>query len=176
MRQLTFKGFLKKYVHSLSYSQTNSIYHLVEEALAENPRLREPLFLYALFSEKSHTLLNAARHTDLFSEYEEILSRFGIETINQALANDSTSLPERYRRVYKSYLALRDRTHADNHTKILMHNRIVRLQNEKGISTYRIYKNLGLNHGNTSAFIKHGSCEKLSLENTRRILAFVESL
>ena len=47
MRKLTFEGFLKQYVAELSGVQTASV-HKLAACLNENPRLKEPLFLYAL--------------------------------------------------------------------------------------------------------------------------------
>ena len=46
MRKLTFEGFLKQYVAELSGVQTASV-HKLAACLNENPRLKEPLFLYA---------------------------------------------------------------------------------------------------------------------------------
>ena len=53
MRELTFVGFLSRYVRELSMSGTNSISKLAREAATNNYRLREPLLLYALFSDNS---------------------------------------------------------------------------------------------------------------------------
>ena len=47
MRKLTFEGFLKQYVAELSGIQTVSV-HKLADCKTENPRLKEPLFLYAL--------------------------------------------------------------------------------------------------------------------------------
>ena len=44
MRKLTFEGFLKQYVAELSEVQTASV-HKLADRMAENPRLKEPLFL-----------------------------------------------------------------------------------------------------------------------------------
>ena len=56
MRKLTFEGFLKQYVAELSGVQTASI-HRLADCLSENPRLKEPLFLYALAYDKVDLLL-----------------------------------------------------------------------------------------------------------------------
>ena len=45
MRKLTFEGFLKKYVAELAGVQTASV-HKLADCMIENPRLKEPLFLY----------------------------------------------------------------------------------------------------------------------------------
>ena len=59
MRELTFRGFLTQYVKQLSAQETNSLYKLAAEASSNNPRLREPLFLYAVYSQKQDVLLQA---------------------------------------------------------------------------------------------------------------------
>ena len=56
MRKLTFAGFLKQYVAELSGVQTASAHKLADH-MAENPRLKEPLFLYALAFDKVDWLL-----------------------------------------------------------------------------------------------------------------------
>ena len=57
MRELTFVGFLSRYVRELSMSGTNSISKLAREAATNNYRLREPLLLYALSTDNSALLL-----------------------------------------------------------------------------------------------------------------------
>ena len=47
MRKLSFEGFLKRYVVELSGVQTTNV-HKLADCLCENPRMKEPLFLYAL--------------------------------------------------------------------------------------------------------------------------------
>ena len=56
MRKLTFEGFLKQYVVELSGVQTASV-HKLADCMTENPRLKEPLFLYALAFDKVDWLL-----------------------------------------------------------------------------------------------------------------------
>ena len=70
MRELTFRGFLTQYVRELSLAKTNSLYKLVREACTVNVRLKEPLFLYALFAEKAEVLLQAATNTHLQAEVQ----------------------------------------------------------------------------------------------------------
>ena len=55
----------------------------------------------------------------------------------------------------------------------MMYDRIVLLQQEKGITNYAVYKALKLNPGNANAFLKNGDVSKLSLDTVRCILEFV---
>ena len=175
MRQLTFKGYLHQYVRTLSNAKTNGLYQLAYEAATNNPRLREPLLLYALFSNKEEVLLKAIKDNKLYLEYTYYLEKYNAQTMEQALINCDNTLPERLTRVYQSYLVIRNKVQNENHTKLLMHNRILKLQKEKRVSTYRIFTDLNLNHGNVNAFLKHGDCSKLSLAKVRSTLEYLES-
>jgi len=175
MRELTFRGFLKKYVRSLSRSDTNSIYRLATEAASDNPRLQESLFLYALFSDKEQTLLSATKSPKLRQKYFDLLKKYNLKSMERHLRNSSPELPAGYVKVYKSYLSVKNEKQRDDHTKFLMRNRIVQMQREKGISTYRIYTDLRLNHGNINSYIKHGDCSKLSLESARNVMHYLEN-
>ena len=55
-----------------------------------------------------------------------------------------------------------------------MRRRIVQLQKEKGVSTYRLYTDLSLNPGNLNAFLKHGDCSKVSLSTARRAVQHLQ--
>ena len=43
MRELTFEGFLTRYVRSLSFADTNNVRKLTEEAAEENPPVEEEI-------------------------------------------------------------------------------------------------------------------------------------
>ena len=174
MRQLTFRGFLSQYARALSYAKTNGIYKLAAEASSNNPRLREPLFLYALLSGKENVLLKATKDAELKREYKALLVLYDKTSMYQALQNNEAELPERYLRVYRSYVSVANNAQNENHLKLLMREYIVQLQREKGISTYRIYTDLKINHGNMNAYIKHGNCANVGLETVRRIIAYLE--
>ena len=73
MRQITFPGFTKQYVVSLSHAGTTAIYPLTREAAAQNHRLREPLLLYALANGQEKVLMTAARNTVLAEYYGNLL-------------------------------------------------------------------------------------------------------
>lgn len=70
MRQLTFTGFLKSYVKELSYSGTSAFRKLVAEAIEDNPRLKEPLLLYAHFTYDKDSIRRLLKNQSvLISEY-----------------------------------------------------------------------------------------------------------
>lgn len=174
MRELTFKGFLAQYVRQLSRQNTLNLHKLTAEAIGDNPRLREPLLLYALFSGKQDLLLMAAQGSPLQKPYTELLSQYSAEQVTTLLEEDSPVLAREYHKVWRSYLSRRNQLQADNHTKELMRKKVKRLQEANSITTYRIYTDLGLNPGNLNAWLKHGDGNKVSLDTARLALHYVE--
>ena len=175
MRELTFVGFLRRYVRDLSISGTNSISKLSYEAARENFRLREPLLLYALFSGKEASLLRSAEGTTLEELYSSVLDRYSKEQMLHAFLTSDSGLPSAYHKVWRSYLAQKNRKDTDAQTKELMRQRILAMQADKGVSNYRIYKELNLNPGNINDWLKNGAGEKVSLATARRAFEYVNS-
>ena len=174
MRKLTFKGFLTQYVKRLSTQATTSLHKLAAEASNDNPRLREPLLLYAMFARKQDILLAATKDTRLHQEYSDLVSRYSAEQMESILKEESPFLAEEYHKVWRSYLSRKNRLQADNHTKELIRNKVKRLQEKNGVTNYRIYTDLRLNPGNLNAWLKYGDCDKVSLNTARMILHYVE--
>ncbi len=174
MRQLTFKGYLTRYVRELSYQDTNSLYKLTQEAAENNPRLIEPLFLYALYTKNLEVLLRAAKHTSKYDVFTSFAERYNEADMDSLFENNSAELPDAFRKTWRSYQSIKNRTVSDNQTKDFMRRKIVRLQESKRITNYRIYNGLGLNPGNVNAWLKTGASEKVSLETARKILQFVQ--
>lgn len=175
MRELTFKGFLAQYVRQLSEQNTNSLYKLAEEACSTNPRLREPLFLYALYAQKMDVLLRAVKTPSLHSEYLQMATQYTADGMTELLQQSSEKLPFEYQKVWRSYCSQRNKGLADNHTKELMRQKVKRLQEKNGVTNYRIYTDLKLNPGNLNAWLKYGNSKKVSLETARTTLRYVEN-
>ena len=175
MRELTFAGYLTKYVRDLSYGDTTRLSTLAEEAAWENPRLREPLFLYALFMDKTETLLRATGDEHLRETYQTMFHQYSKDKMEHALQSEDSELSNEYKKVWRSYVSQRDRYKGDDHTKELMRRKVLRLQEQGNVTNYRIYKELGLNPGNVNAWLKHGTSDKVSLDTARTVLRFVEN-
>lgn len=173
MRELTFKGFLATYVRQLSQADTNSLYKLAAEAASDNPRLCEPLFLYAMYSGKLAVLLQAAKDPSLRSAYKD-MEQYTVDQMTILLENGSSTLRNEYHKVWSSYLSQKNRGQADDHTKELIRKKVKRLQDRYGISNYRIYTDLHLNPGNLNAWLKHGHSNRVSLDTARRTLRYIE--
>ena len=174
MRELTFRGFLTQYVKQLSAQETNSLYKLAAEASSNNPRLREPLFLSAVYSQKQDVVLQATKEPNLRSEYHRLVMLYTADTMTELFEQASPALPAEYHKVWRSYQSRKNRGQADNHTKELMRQKVKRLQEKKGVSNYRIYTDLKLNPGNLNAWLKHGDGDKVSLETARMTVRYVE--
>lgn len=174
MRRLTFEGFLKQYVAELSGVQTASI-HKLADCLQENPRLKEPLYLYALAFDKVNLLLRYTKDPVYLAEYERLSSSYSLEQVLTLLEGRSPELPEGYLKVWRSYCSVRDAALADNDTKELIHCRVVEIQQKKHLTNYRIYADLKLNPGNVNAWLKHNDSSKMSLDCARQIYRYAKS-
>ena len=174
MKRLTFKGFLRKYVRALSGMETNDLRRLAAE-VSSNYRLVEPLVLFAMSVNRLGFLQRVAKDMVLVKAVQLFLEIEDWEGMLHKLENSDDSIPYEYHKVYNSYISVRDRSKAKNHTKELMHTRIKYLQKEKNVSTYRLYTDLGLNHGNVNAYIKYGDASKVSLEVAEKVLDYLTS-
>ena len=173
MRELTFLGFSTEYVRSLSKTGTASIFALAKEASSDNPRLREPLFLYALASGKKDILLRAARKFGLEEFYVPVISAIGDNPVETVL--EENRLPKEYLKVWRSYFAKKNSHLTDNATKEMIRNKILNLQKERSISNYRIYTDLKINPGNFNSWLKHGDSTKISLDSARSCLNYLSN-
>ena len=176
MKPLTFEGYLRQYMTALSLNGSRGFSQLVSEAVSDNPRLIEPVLIFAMITGRRQALSSAIVSAELPGSYSAILDNYDAQTLLAALQNASPDLPDRFIKVYESYKRHRDRHLYENETKALMHRRIKELQAEKGASNYRIYTDLHLNPGNTNAFLKHGDPSKLNMDKTRAILDYLESM
>lgn len=175
MRQLTFKGFTKTYVSSLSKTNSTAIYALAREAADENPRLIEPLFLYAVSNGIVHTLLSASKSTVLYDSYSRMASAYSYNELIEAFEAKDDSLPEEYHKVWGSYKSVSKKHERDDRVKALMRIKILELQETKKVSTYRICEDIGFNKANVNAWLKHGTSGKMKLDNARKILKYLEN-
>lgn len=175
MRELTFRGFLTQYVRQLSEQETSSFYKLAAEAGSTNPRLREPLLLCAMYAQKQGVLLQATKEPGLYAEYHRLVMLYTADEMTKLLEQASPLIPAEYHKVWRSYQSRKNQGQADDHTKELMRQKIRRLQEVHGVTTYRIYTDLKLNPGNLNAWLKHGDSNKVSLDTARRTLRYVEN-
>lgn len=58
--------------------------------------------------------------------------------------------------------------------KRLMADRITAIQQEKGLSTFRMCKDLQLNNANVNAWLKNRDPKKIGLDTARTVLRYAE--
>ena len=174
MRKLSFEGFLQQYLRTLSGNQSLSIRKLTRLAVEETPRLREPLFLYALCCGKTDLLLQAVRGTKLEKTYHKLFNTYDATTIIFALQDKASALPAAYHKVWRSYCSTAQRIQTDDQMKELMRKRILALQKEYRVTNYRLYTDLHLNPGNLNAWLKHGDPAKISLDSARCVVSYLQ--
>lgn len=162
MRPLTLRGYLKQYLIELSYSNTASVSKLLKE-LPENPRLQEPLVVYAILNNTSSNICR--KNLQFYQEYVYIKENF----------SHLAQLSGNYQKLMNSYHYASSRKQNDDDTKQKMRNRILIIQKEKHITNYRIYMDLGLNPSNVNYFLKHGNCDKLHIDTVRKIWKYLET-
>ena len=176
MRQLTFEGFLKKYVRELSYCNSNSFHKLLKESEFQNPRLKELLMLYAYLSLDKNKLNKMFSNYNWFQKESAHFENYlDIDMLISDLKNEDSNIPVEYKKFYKTYVNMRNSSLSDMHTKELMLKKIIRLQVIKKVSTYRLYTDLKLNPGNLNDFVKNKKLDKISLRNSKRILNYLEN-
>ena len=59
---------------------------------------------------------------------------------------------------------------------MLMRDRINRLKEQKNVSVYRIYTDLGLNHGCVHAYIKNENVKGIGLNTAKQILEYLKAV
>ena len=164
MRELTFKGYLEQQLCELSDCQSKSLYKFAR--LAENnARLKDVLCLYLSIYVEEKLKDQLTKKYSYLSKNCERLYRKVPEQFDDTLSE--------YKTIYDNYLNKKNSKKNDDMLKELMQKRIVELKDEKGISNYRIYKELNLNPGNVNAFLKNADVSKVGLNTVRRMLAFV---
>ena len=176
MRRLTFEGFLDSYVRHLSGADTRSLARLLS-LLPTNPRLGEPLVLWAVVTGRDRRLrastdLKPALRADL--EALSLLQARGL--LEAALGSADPRLRPGYTKTWNSYVSRRDAPDRDARLKLEARSRVLELQGEKHVSQYRMAKDLGLNPGNLNAFLVQGDPRKLGLANAVRLVKYVDAL
>ena len=178
MRQLTLKGFLRQYIKQLSYSRVCDIRVLAKEVPEGSYRLVEPLVLYALSIGKENYLRRVSEDSILITEafrfegmsFDSVISLLESESINEI-----GIVPYNYIKAYQSYVLYRDKQKNQNHSKMLMRDKINELRKQKNVSAYRVYTDLGLNHGCVNDYLKNGNVKGIGLNTAKRILQYLKA-
>lgn len=174
MRELSFGGFLDRYIRELSGFERIDIAKMAQAADTTMPRLKEPLVVYASLKRPKATVEKLFSNTSLSKEYESYFS-------NQFDDSEEffSKLPDNYKKLYRSYLSVKGKSDTEKQIKTLYRERILQLKEIKennNITDYRICKIFGINNGNFHAFLYQGKTENISLERIRSIYDFLSKI
>ncbi|MGN0078428.1 MAG: hypothetical protein ACI36V_06560 [Coriobacteriales bacterium] len=166
---LTLKGFLRGYCRELTGLQTDSLRKLLAAVLSDAPAASEAVMAFAAAQGKGSYLARLAMGTRLEPEYRAFCqlcqASGGVEAALQ-----SPEAPQRYRKVWDAFLAQRDAIQADRRVIALMREKTLTALEGSGRTVYGLCAELGLNRGNTYAYLNGGDITKVSRATARRIL------
>ncbi len=175
MRRLTFPGFLRSYVKALSGEDTLALPRLT--ALSETEaRLVEPLLLWAAATGRAGRLdglLEGRRALQM--ELQALVRLQSTGRLESELADAGCSLRPEYSKVWHSYVVRRDASNRDKELRLKVRERVLELESQKGVTRYRMAKDLGLNPGNLHAFMSLGDPTKLSLDRVVDLVEYLEA-
>jgi len=175
MMRLTFEGFLGSYVKYLSGENTLALPRLVR-LLSTEPRLVEPLVLWAVATGHGDRLARLLEDDRALASEVALVERLASEDrLETALASGDPVLRPEYAKAWRSYAARRDAGARDARLKLDARARVLALKAEKGVSQYRMAKDLGLNPGNLNAFLVQGDPRKLGLDNAYALVRYLEA-
>lgn len=170
--KLTFKGFLKDYCKALAGVDTVSVKKLCSLAATDAPRVAEPLFLSAVENGSMDLLMKYSKGTWMEEEYSllavEARSYLGLAEVYLARCN----VPSRYSKVLDVYNERKGAIGNDRRVVGLMREKTVAALESKGITGYRVCKDLGLNLGNVYAYLSKGDVTKVSRQTARKIFDY----
>ena len=174
MRRLTFEGYLSSYVQQLAGQNTLSLSNLLGVAQKE-PRLVEPLLLWAVVSgraERLSRLLDGQRRQE--QDLKNLVGLWQRGKLESELAADTSSVRLEFKKVWRSYVVRRDAPTRDAQLKLEARKRVLALEAAKGVTRYRMARDLGLNPGNLHAFLAQGNASKLSLDRAYGLVSYLE--
>lgn len=167
----TLKGFLEEYCRELSGLDTTSLRKLVA-ATAGNARLVEPLFALAAVQGKAGYLVRISEGEWFHGDYEDLAGKLASRGSLEALLS-SDDAPARYAAVLEAFRAQGDALAANRRICGLMRPMIAEALARRGITRYRLCKDLGLNPGNVYAYLA-GDDAKVSKETARRMMRYAQ--
>ncbi len=118
----------------------------------------------------------AAKNTPLAEAYGSLLQKYDYASMLSSLREQDPTLPQEYRKVWSSYLSVSGKGDRDRRVKALLREKIKQAKQKKGVSTYRICQDIGLNNSNINSWLKNGCDDKVSLDTARRVYDYLQSV
>lgn len=171
VRRPNFEPWSRRYLLHLSGLSRFDFPRLCVMACHSEGRLREPLLLYALQSDRFPELMAMTDDSELRGEYEHAADSLGeLAPQDYALEHGyDPSTGDRYRKVLNSFYADWHRPETLARSKSIRRDACLRAKRERGVPVAPICRELGLNVGNVNAWLKNGDMSKVSLENATRL-------
>ncbi|YAD76600.1 DUF6036 family nucleotidyltransferase [Bifidobacterium longum] len=171
VRRPNFEPWSRRYLLHLSGLSRFDFPRLCVMACHSEGRLREPLLLYALQSDRFPELMAMTDDSKLRGEYEHAADSLGeLAPQDYALEHGyDPSTGDRYRKVLNSFYADWHRPETLARSKSIRRDACLRAKRERGVPVAPICRELGLNVGNVNAWLKNGDMSKVSLENATRL-------
>lgn len=170
MKELTLEGFLDRYVRELSGFERINLAQMAIVADRSQPRIKEPVVIYAAMMRSPETVRRLFRGTSLLSDYERYFCNRGMLS-----ETDYELLPEGYRKVYRSYLSVKNKNQNEMRIKALYRTKILEVRSNCTLTDYRICRELKINSGNFHSFMKQEKMDSLSLVKVRQVYELVKS-
>ncbi|MBO4682415.1 MAG: hypothetical protein J5618_00975, partial [Bacilli bacterium] len=139
--------------------------HKLADASKKNIRIRDCLILYCALS-NTQRILNKFTN----NKYSDVLNK--LDEYN-FLSDDFSDFE--FKKIYTSYQHKIKVIEYSDITKEKAHENIIRIMSEKGITNYRVYKDLKLNPGNINDYLTNNNVKKVSLDTVKRIYNYVSS-
>ena len=164
MRKQLFVNFLKYYLRDVSGLNTCNIHKLAKE-MKTNYRIRDSLILYSALTNKQH-ILN--KHTK--DKYMDVLTRVNENNFLNDVFDEECY---EFRKIWNSYQNKVKVVEYDNYIKENARLTILKSMKEKGITNYRVYKDLNLNPGNINDYLTNNNLKKVSVATVKAIANYV---
>jgi len=160
----------------LSGEETLNLRRLALLAQGDVPRLWERLALYAVATGHVDRLRGFLYREDLIAELETLVIELQEADLDNPDICKTARLPPRFMKALQSYDTAYRKIDTRNESKRLRWERTVQLQREKGASNAQICRALGLDAGNTNAYLKHADIDRFSLEKASAIMKYLNTL
>lgn len=175
MRRPVFHRWIRAEVLRLHGGDRFRLRELAAAAQGDEPRLKEPLLLWALAQGRGEALLALVWDGAVAAEYRAVAALLdGCDFADvQSLEAMRGALPKAYGKFIGSYLAAYALPETNAESKRLRRERARTAQLQKGVTSTQVSRALGLDLGNVNAFLKDGAVERVSLENATRIMKYL---
>ena len=171
---MTFLEYLTDYMCRLSYHETTDVKVLAQEAQTNNHRLKEPLFLYSLFSHQTDSLLVHVDDTSMRQEYKKLLMTYDAQSMEKALKAQDNDLQERYARVWKAYVYKNNAPKREARVLNAMRDKVNGLLAEHKVTQGMLLRQFKLEEKSVSAWLNGQS--SVSLDTAKNVLTYAEDM